>query len=261
VTIVGTPEVRDVVEDWVLAEPRCTGQLEVRIVATDGGYDVFARDGAGRTRERVVLDVQSAGALIASWAADDAPPAPSPLLVPGVPLPAPVVYLARRTYRWGGGVSLAYVTRGSATHGWRAEADIVGRGPVSVGVSLSRTAFELPLEGGATTLFGLDTRATAYSAGTFHRGRLSLRLGLGLGAMQTGGTVNGFSIEDTGWKPIGELTLQAGLEVGRWSLTAGAITTLIDQTWTTWNEGAIAPVDKTKRRGDVLALLGVRYRL
>src|SRR5215470_2613557 len=95
VTIVRAPDaVREVVESWVRAEPRCSGTLEVRIVPTDGGYYLFARDADGRTRERVVPDPQSAGALVASWAAADevqlaAPPpvAPSPVQSPIVLLP------------------------------------------------------------------------------------------------------------------------------------------------------------------------------
>src|SRR5262245_60783497 len=88
VSIVRAPDaVREVVEGWVRAEPRCTGELEVRIVPTDGGYYLFARDGQGRIRERTVPDPQSAGVLVASWAADDALPMAPPALVDPIPMP------------------------------------------------------------------------------------------------------------------------------------------------------------------------------
>lgn len=45
--------------------------LEVRVVPTDGGYYLFARDDRGFTRDRLVPDGATAGALVASWMADD----------------------------------------------------------------------------------------------------------------------------------------------------------------------------------------------
>lgn len=72
VTISRAPdEVRAAVERWLAAEAHCSVALELRVVPTEGGYYVLARDGAGQIRERVVPDAQSAGVLVASWAADD----------------------------------------------------------------------------------------------------------------------------------------------------------------------------------------------
>jgi hypothetical protein len=72
VTIARAPDaVRVVIESWVRSEPRCSTSLELRIVATTGGLYLLARDSNGRTRERVVPDADSAGALVASWMADD----------------------------------------------------------------------------------------------------------------------------------------------------------------------------------------------
>lgn len=65
-------DVRAIVERWIHAEPRCNVHLEVRIVPTEGGFYVLARDDRGRSHERVVPDATSAGVLIASWASDDA---------------------------------------------------------------------------------------------------------------------------------------------------------------------------------------------
>jgi len=69
--VISPPSVRDVVAKWVQAEPRCAVALEVRIVPTDGGFYVHARDARGRVRERIVPDGQTAAVLITSWAADD----------------------------------------------------------------------------------------------------------------------------------------------------------------------------------------------
>jgi hypothetical protein len=64
-------EVRKVIEQWVRAEPRCMTTLELRVIPTDGGLYLMARDATGRTHERLVPDAQSAGVLVASWIADD----------------------------------------------------------------------------------------------------------------------------------------------------------------------------------------------
>src|SRR4051812_33596116 len=72
VSIARAPDdVRAEIDHWVRAEPRCNASLEVRVVPTDGGYYLFARDNRGRVRERVVPDARSAGVLVASWVADD----------------------------------------------------------------------------------------------------------------------------------------------------------------------------------------------
>jgi hypothetical protein len=97
VTIVRAPErVRREVEKWVSAEPRCTRSLELRVVPTEGGLYLIARDDRGLIRERIVPDAQSVGVLVASWVADDAPfqpatprPAPERPATPPVPVDAP----------------------------------------------------------------------------------------------------------------------------------------------------------------------------
>ena len=78
--------------------------LEVRVIPTDRGLYVLARDDRGRSHERVVPDATSAGVLITSWAADDsvAPlPPPPPVAIAPVPppvaaAPAPIAALPRR---------------------------------------------------------------------------------------------------------------------------------------------------------------------
>jgi len=89
VTIARAPDaVRTVIEQFVAAEASCSVKLEVRVVPTEGGLYLLARDDSGRVRERVVPDAQSAGVLVASWVAADSNTAP---VVAPAPLPAPVV--------------------------------------------------------------------------------------------------------------------------------------------------------------------------
>ena len=63
--------IRAEIEHWLAGESSCNVALEVRVVATDGGYYLLARDIHGRVRERIVPDGASAGVLVASWASDD----------------------------------------------------------------------------------------------------------------------------------------------------------------------------------------------
>ncbi len=70
-------EVAEVVQQWVGAEPVCT-RLTVRIIPTEGGLYVLATAPDGRTWDRIVPDAQTAGVLVASWAADGTVSAPGP---------------------------------------------------------------------------------------------------------------------------------------------------------------------------------------
>jgi hypothetical protein len=107
VNIVRAPDpVRQTIERW-LANEHCTLALQVRIIPTEGGLYLLATDEHGRVRERIVPDAQSAGVLIASWAADDglggaapppgvadsgpplAPPVAPPNVAPPVPMGPP----------------------------------------------------------------------------------------------------------------------------------------------------------------------------
>lgn len=99
VTIVRAPDqVRQTVERFV-ANERCTLALQVRIIPTEGGLYLLATDEHGRVRERIVPDAQSAGVLIASWAADDGlggatppPEAAAPIVAPPASYPPPASY-------------------------------------------------------------------------------------------------------------------------------------------------------------------------
>ncbi|MFT3693344.1 MAG: hypothetical protein QM831_09410 [Kofleriaceae bacterium] len=93
VTIVRAPDaVKATVEQW-LAQEHCTNALTVRIIPTENnGLYVLATDPNGKVRERIVPDAQSAGVLIASWAADDGLGGATP--PPGVTSPAAPVSAA-----------------------------------------------------------------------------------------------------------------------------------------------------------------------
>src|SRR5262245_50735019 len=78
-------DVRATIENWVASETHCAHAIEVRVVPTEGGLYLYARDEHGVVRERVVPDAQAAGVLVASWVADDSPVAPirvMPIIVP-----------------------------------------------------------------------------------------------------------------------------------------------------------------------------------
>jgi hypothetical protein len=117
VVIARAPDaVRTEIERWVAAEPRCARGLEVRVLETPEGLYLFARDDRGFTRERVVPDATTAGALVASWIADDsvdgvwmyAPPAPAAITPAPYVAPAPVTIVDRgRTLRTFGIVTAA----------------------------------------------------------------------------------------------------------------------------------------------------------
>lgn len=182
--VISPPSVRDVVAKWVQAEPRCSVALEVRIVPTDGGFYVHARDARARVRERIVPDAQTAAVLITSWAADDtiapgaaqdqvviddlswtAPklrgPEPGVLIERTVERPAPIVTRPAPTVavrvdapvareRITGRTLELAVMRGTSsddTHHWgtRAAIDVMRHGRWRFGTSIALTHAEYPV--------------------------------------------------------------------------------------------------------------------
>jgi hypothetical protein len=71
VVVLAPDDVRAEIEAWVRAEPKCTRELEVRVVPTDAGLYLQTRDADGIVRERVVPDAEGAALLVVSWMADD----------------------------------------------------------------------------------------------------------------------------------------------------------------------------------------------
>jgi hypothetical protein len=260
VTVSRAPdEVRDAIEAWVAAEPRCTSTLDVRVVPTDGGFYLFARDEAGRVRERVVPDAQSAGVLVASWVADDLierhvpESAPTPTIAPTpapdrTPVFAPpgttmpnvdaVVAPVKRKEPYGRWLTIAgSFDKRFDKGGLRAELDIKRHGSWSFGVGLARSGTELSAM--ATSSRGYievdDTRALATVSHTTTFGRRwELRLGLAAGVMHTDaeGWIEDVSIGASGVFPTADLSMMVNMRLfDNWALAVGAFAAANAQTY------------------------------
>jgi hypothetical protein len=251
VTISRAPDnVREVVEAWVKAEPRCASAIDVRIIPTTEGLYLLAQDDRGHVRERIVPDAQSAGVLIASWVADDT--FPSDLTVVFVPHSAPAA-LARapegalvdqalqrrgdegRLSKWLS-VGLTFNVGQDHARGLRAEADILSWTSWSVGVAASRTALSVydgERPDGFAYLQETETKAIGYVVRTVRTGHLLLRAQLGAGAvwgdavaavpMTTGAGQYITGQSDT--FAVGEGALIAAVQLGNWGLHAGPVVT------------------------------------
>lgn len=212
-------DVRAVVERWLAAQS-CAISLEVRIVPTDGGLYVLARDERGATRDRVVPDAQTAGALIASWAAGDGQPAPSasvdvhvevtpsPPTTPPMAPPAPPVdpFAApglvpprlvdaapsgTRARQWVGVSAFTGIGNLNDELALRAELDVLVHPTWMGGIALTLRHGYLVGPGGMQTseIVDLsDTSATAYVAYPIRRGGWTVRPAVGLGVLRTGET-------------------------------------------------------------------------
>lgn len=259
VTIARAPdEVRAEIEHWVGAERQCGMPLEVRVVPTDGGYYLFARDPSGRVRERIVPDAQSAGVLVASWSVEDVPHAIAPPPMIEVLPPIAVVFdverdvrhevrrqataPSRRAGRWLS-IGATLRTEGGGGAGLRGELDLTSFGAWSVGLALGLSESYQDLSGmsvdGWTESFGgmvaRDLRAVGSLARTSRFGAWELRLGGGVGAVHT--SVEGF----ISWGNSGQLssegvflTAEASVLLSRrlgrhWAIGAGLIGAWMNQ--------------------------------
>jgi len=265
VTFVRVPDdVRAVVERWVQAEPTCNATLEIRIVPTNGGLYLLARDASGRMRERVVPDAQSAGVLVASWVAADSlspyevrkPPTPDGepvppqamlgsqgLLAPGegaapgavAPMSTRAVATAETTERprW---LSLgALVGLTGAGGGIRGEWDIKTRGSWVFGAAASTSRVGMAyFDGyGADTIDMFDTKALGYVGLVGEGGRWHMRGTAGAGIVYTKAhldmTASGPQSAE-GVFPTGELQLLVGRDLGEsWALDIGPILSIYAQ--------------------------------
>jgi hypothetical protein len=219
VNIARAPDaVRDVVTSWVLAEKDCGPPLEVRIVETPEGLYVLARDEAGHVHERIVPDAQSAGVLVASWAASGggdatpvpssvagemsidlswSPPSPIPVVAPGTTPSSSAPVLAdtgieptakRKPAKWmslGGMIGIG----GAGAQGVRGEFDLAARGRFRIGVagSLAHVDKDPDLGRYSGYLDLIDMQAVLYAAHTVDAGHWQLRAGAGAGFIVTKG--------------------------------------------------------------------------
>ena len=250
-TIAYAPDdARTVIEDWLRDEPACTSTLEVRVVPTDGGLYLFARDERGHVRERLVPDAQSAAVLVASWMADDArPPAPSPIvaLPRHVPAPAAAPPLERidggpserarpRAGHW---LALGPVLVGNG-RGARAEIDLYDRGAWTLGAGASVASqaalvqFAEPVGPSSVAVMSVvDTSALAFVTRRFDLGGWQVRPSAGIGFTYTRTSIPmtdatdpwnpySYSIDDEGIVSTAELALRIGHRIGdSWQIDAG----------------------------------------
>ena len=229
VRVVRAPaEIRAEIERWLDGESSCNVPLEVRVVATEGGYYLLARDLHGRVRERIVPDGASAGVLVASWASDDQLGANEP--VPNVPRPAglddddddakvaadtPIVapaaspVIAATTVvtppqppsKWLRFDALDTVS-GTGGTGLRGEIDLWQRDGWAFGVAAAfayshpTTTYTFEITEGMTDFSDLDFDGLAYVAKTVDvRTGLHLRGAIAAGARVTRATVSGFELD------------------------------------------------------------------
>jgi len=212
VTIVRAPDdARREIEDWVAREVSCRIALDVRVIPTDGGLYLLARESTGKLHERLVPDAQSAGVLVASWIANDSlePPPPPPLtppppalLLPGpmpfveppgdmiLRVPAPCRGMAcgnpRRRGAWGIGVTL-FPTETSGAR-LRGDIDVVrvggfAAGLVMAGGSTTNNYMYSYLYGYASPARRLDGRVLGGVSWTLRQGAFNARLQAAAGAV------------------------------------------------------------------------------
>lgn len=284
VTISRAPdEVREAIEAWVNAEPRCSTTLDVRVVVTEGGFYMFARDGAGRIRERVVPDAQSAGVLVASWVADDliaaTVPEPAPAPAPMPPSATPVVAAApeatavvataappRTTSRRWLMVGATVQVEGAAA-GLRGELDVIRRGKWTLGAilagSYSELAFGYDHVLAPGRLESVDVALLAALSRASNMGKWGMRLSVAAGLMRTRvtGDLAGERMDATGVSPVVEASILFSREfLGGWALAAGPIVTMPAQEYTVMDNSG-ATVTFARRGLDVMAFGGLRRRL
>jgi hypothetical protein len=264
------------VASWLRDEERCGAPLEVRIVSTPEGLYVFARDANGRVRERVVPDAQSAGVLIASWAAADAPAAP-PARVPAAPgfvSPSESLPVDRVDVR-----SVARERRSEKTlavhamvndqmRGIRGELDIAKRGALIGGAVLSiahdgHTDWE---NRGHDVLDYVDIKAMAQLgiAGeeSWVRGQASVAAGVLVTYLKS---TNYFTdapmpvvtrFDALSASPALDVTASLGARLApRWYLEAGVLVTVLTQSY--WSP--LANTEIESRGLEALLFTGLRY--
>jgi hypothetical protein len=263
VTIAHAPdEVRDAIEQWLVGE-HCTVPLEVRVVPTEGGLYLLARDGHGRTRERIVPDAQAAGVLVASWAADDGmgrQPRVTTIEIPEES-PPPTVRPLARLDDVDRGAEVAPRPRGNTWielamlkgegEGARLAVDLVQRGRWTLGAAGGVSTSWISTGGAPQVLVDgslsyvpdlrtVDARAVGYLAGTFGGGPWTLRLSLGAGFAYTKMTYdiwtdNGWAMDPVttgGTYPVGELGALVGRDLGAsWGLDVGLLASRYAETF------------------------------
>ena len=290
VAIARAPDsVRAAIEAWVDREPTCTVDLEVRVVPTDGGLYILARDERGRTYERIVPDAQTAGVLVASWMADDSMPsvhvAPRAVatidetLAPDAPwadIVEPEAPAARHeTSRWFSLEGLVGGSVGGGTmSGVRANLDLASFGSWSLGanVGIARGGVGLTAVAQDATSIGAiqsttDIKAVAYLVRQIDLGEWHVRPAFGFGAIHStvhvdpdfAETVMPLDLEKT--SPMVELSFGIARDVGpSWVLQGGFVLDVTSQEMNVPTVG-VDGIAFVRRSMDVALAFGVGRRL
>jgi hypothetical protein len=294
VTILRAPDdVRAVIEQWVQAEPNCNVKLEIRVVPTEGGLYLLARDENGRLRERMVPDAQSAGVLVASWVAAEAtpydvkPPAAAPEhVMPPVapPTAAPVLAPPATVEAYAPGATPVIAATPSARQRWlslgamtamsgvggggvRGEWDLKTKAWATFGVagSVSESGMDYYGYYNYSTMWMVDTKLLGYLALANDWGKWHLRTSIGLGAVYTRAMVDNSSgsQEASGLFPTGEVTLSLGRDLTRnWGLSAGPIVSIYAQEYNVDEMGPGYYSSQTNSRElDAMMFFALRHRL
>jgi hypothetical protein len=197
------------IEAAVAAEPACSRALELRVIEVRDGLYLFARDDRGRVHERLVPDAESAGVLVASWAADNSFVPPSefdivppdfdddPVVVEDEEEPrrsvATTTYEddveqapARSTTRPPHYLAVGFLTGdGGKTRGVRAELDVYAGSHWTLGVAAQSSASELA---SATSQSQYEDRQLTMFVARAYRGTKWFgRAGAGIGFTSTSG--------------------------------------------------------------------------
>ena len=252
VEVVRAPEdVRARIDDWLARGQRCGVALEVRVVPTEGGLYVFARDDRGGVRDRLVPDAETASALIASWA-DPGQPAPVVPVAVDVhtevdlrPIsdPAPVVTVVTDdhdrppTHMY----ITQLVTFGNGHGGVRLSGDFARAPDWRLGVAVGydhiyRVAGTFMVN---ESLALSDVYATAYIARPVIRGGWEMLPAVGVGISHVGvsDSLHGETDQYQSWgvtSPIAEASLSVSYQiVGSFGATLGAVTTVYGQRYET----------------------------
>jgi len=266
VAIVRAPDdVRAIVEIWLNGEI-CAVPLEVRILRVEQGLYVMALDGRQRIRERVVPDAQTAGVLIASWAADDkllderlsvvdlswTPPSVSPGTVVPMQVDAPPRPPSPSSLRAGNTFALlATVMTESSDEigglGLRGELDLRARGHWRYGIaaSLAQSTFRTWGPDDAGEFNTVDLEALGYIAHVRSSPSWQLRGAIGAGLIGT--YADGVFYNEVGYAmgypkalgvfPVADASLTLGCALTRnWALATGPLVTWFGQELSNPNE-------------------------
>ncbi|MGE0870991.1 MAG: hypothetical protein AB7P03_20670 [Kofleriaceae bacterium] len=290
VTVLFAPDdVRPVIEGWVRAEPSCTNGLSVRVFEVDGGLYVLARASNGRVYERVVPDAQTAGVLIASWAADDmvTVPQPSPpTLAPSTPPVTPAV--VRRSAAPGmvaptrsdvdaARTSSAAAKTRSITAGWMTQLNGEGFGGrldvdlfahrgwrFGAGAIASQHAGATCGDARCEHVELTETRVLVHVGRAIGAGLVQFRLSAAAGITKTG--ARAISVEQdamlSGDGVFATLEARALTSVAlgsSWAVVAGPIVTQVMQKLVTPSAGSFMPQAAATREPDVTIFVGMMY--